>query len=383
MARKFTSLLLLTACLGLISCSGNDSQGLLKYKNDRAIAVGVVPFSGPLLYQSGGDNVGPDAQLARRIVNRIEESVNLEEGDIRLVWSNRTYQNLTPAVANGEVAFALGAYAITEERKEKVDFSEPYYTSEYVVIFNPNAKEVLANALADLKIGVRQASGAESFVEQQYGGAEVVTFETLDEAIQSLRLAEVDAVLDDRLMARYALATAPGTRSLEILPETLGTAQCGVGVRPGNEALLQLINSVIESMQQEELYAEWLKEHISEEQLEVERRYQRRRQAEQQAQAPRQVVIRISKHPDNNFDIYRFANLRFTLRNNSSGRTYRTSAVSFQGRVGYTSASVPPGSYTMSVPLFNISTKVGVPSTVGGQITVNMRLLADGSLSIG
>lgn len=377
MTRKLLLFVCSVSVLFLTSCG---SGGLSSIRKDRLVRIGTVPFEGPLLHQKGQELVGPEARLGNQIAERIRTFIEEEGGSskIDLKWIDRSYSTLVAALKNGEVDLILGVFGITEDRKEQVAFSEPYYTSELVLIINPIHKDIRPNALDGKNIGVRQGTAVEQFVQQKFKGSKTVPFKTLDDVVLALRRRDIDAAVEDRYMAAFSLDTVPGVAHLEPVPGTLGTVDCAVAVTKGEQQLLDVINEVIAQVKAEDLYAQWLQEEAGDQLVRVENRQQKRLEAAK----PRRVVIRVSKDRNYDFDIYRMANLRFILTDQDSGETYTSSRINFQSRVGISSTQVPPGTYKITLPKMNNWTPGGV-TIVGSdpeQVTVNIRLRRGGSV---
>jgi hypothetical protein len=296
---------------------------------------------------------------------------------IDLKWVTRGYNGLIPALENGEVDLVVGMFGITEERRKRVAFSDPYYTSELGLIINPARRDDLrATALTGAKIGVRQGTAVEALVKRQFADSSPVGFQTLDDAVLALKGGEIDAVIDDRSMAAYSLDTVPGASFLEIVPGKVGTVDLGVAVRPSHEALLKIINDAIREVKADDQYAQWLDEQMGDRLAKIEQRFAQRRQ-------PRQVVIRVSKDAGNPFDIYRMANLRFVLTGKDDGKTYSTSRINFRGRVGVSSAEVPPGTYSLTLPKFKFNAgRVSIHPTDPSEINITIRLKANNSVVV-
>ena len=53
--------------------------------------------------------------------------------------NNMEFDSLLLALQNGQVDAVIAGMTITDERKEAVDFSEPYYTATQVMVVNENS----------------------------------------------------------------------------------------------------------------------------------------------------------------------------------------------------------------------------------------------------
>lgn len=319
--------------------------------------VAAVRFEAPFLYQKIQDTVGTDAEILAAVINRLNEKRQAAgEKPSELLWVSKDYKGLLDAVRNRDAEIGIGAIGIDESRRKLVDFSEPYTQLELVLVGNPRIKQISADKLAGLKIGIREGTAVGTWVRSQYADAEITPFQTLNESLLALRRGEIAGVIDDRAMAAYALDTVTGMKRLEILPGLLHTLDVGAAVAQGNTVLLKTLNDVIAEAKSNGDLDRWRAEQLGDRIALVESRYTKRVERERMAVAPRQLNLRVSKDKANSFDIYRMANLRFILRNDKSGKTYRTSKISFNKRTGYSRVSLPPGKYSLQLPkLFKTS----------------------------
>lgn len=384
MNRKTLLLPGLVVVLFLSAC-GETSATFDNIQKNRLIAIGSAPFEAPLLYQTGEEWVGADAQLGELINQSIQESLQEETTlDITAAWIGLAYDELAQKLENGEVSYVLGVYGITEDRKEKVTFSEPYYTSELVLIINPVGADLRPDGLAGATIGVREGTAVEQFVRAEFPDSNVAPVTTLDDAILALRRGEVSAVIDDRFMSAYSLDTMPGTSGLEILPGVLGAIEIAVAVKKGDARLLEMVNAIIARINSDNLYDQWLDGEPKEQVARVEQRRPDRLLSEEKAVEPRRVLIRVSKDDSYDFDIYRLANLSFTLTEEETGKRYTSSRIDFQSRVGVSSITVPPGTYKIVLPKYNDWSPgvVQVQPSDPGRVTVNIRLRTGGQVQM-
>lgn len=368
--------LLWVAPLLVVACS-ESSGSVTKIKKEAVAYVATVPFEGPLLYQKDEELVGMDAELARQIAARIGQVSIGPAGatDIRVHWNARTYSTIIAAVENAEAQLAIAVLGVTEERKSRVAFSTPYYTSELVLIINPVARAIKGTGdLAGAKVGVREGTAVEELVKEKFPQAKAAPFKTLDDAVLALKRGEIDAAIDDRYMAVYALDSIPGLGHLEILPGVVGKVECAVAVGKRDKALLEIVNEVIEDLKQENQFATWINDHIGDRIARVEARHAQRLERERKAREPRRVAIRVTKDASSDFDIYRLANLSFVLTDQNTGQSYQSSRIDFQQRVGVSQVSVPPGHYMLELRKFGFRVLLSIETTDPGSVRVNIGL---------
>lgn len=353
MGKKLLLLYLSLPLLVLSSCGGEASTATFnRMSKNQFVTIGSVPFEGPLLHERSQVWVGPDAELGRLVVEKIAEAI--EGGDeIEGRWIGMQHGTLATTLANSEVDIAMGVFGITDARKELVAFSEPYYTSQLVLVINPTHRDARPNSLDGLEVGVREGTAVEELVKEKFGGSTIVPFKNLDDAILALRRAEIGAVIDDQYMAAFALDTVPGAGHLEIVPGVVGTVDTAVAVQKKDTRLLGMINEVIARVKSEDLYSQWLQEEAEAQLAQVQERHPERLERDRQAVLPRRVVIQVSKDNNNDFDIYRMANLTFTLTDEKSGQSYDSSRIDFKGSTGSASVTLQPGRYKLMVRKMN------------------------------
>ena len=382
MVRKLLLFFLSLPLLILTSCGGEASTAPFnRISKNQFVTIASVPFEGPLLYQRSQGWVGPDAELGRLVVEKISEAIEGRD-ELEGRWIGMQHATLATALANSEVDIALGVFGITETRKELVAFSEPYYTSQLVLVINPTHLDARPNVLDGMDVGVREGTAVEEFVNEKFGGSTIVPFKSLDDAILALRRAEIGAVIDDQYMAAFALDTVPGVGHLEIIPGVVGTVDTAVAVQKKDTRLLGMINEVIARVKAEDLYSQWLQEEAEAQLATVQERHPERLERDRQAVLPRRVVIQLSKDNNNDFDIYRMANLTFTLTDEKSGQSYNSSRIDFKNRMGSASVTVPPGSYKLMVRKMNNWSPgmVVVQPSDPDRLTIKIRLQKGGQV---
>lgn len=384
MTKKPLLLIVLFTVLLFPACGGGDASRTMDgIRLDKELVIGTVPFGAPLLYQSNQELIGADAKLGQQMLEKVRSDIGeAATAEIKLRWSTRTYDGLVRALENEEIDLVLGVFGITPERQEKVAFSAPYYKSEAVLVINPLHQDIRKDRLAGRSIGVRAGTAIEQMVKEKISQSTVVPFKTLDDAVLALKRSEIDAVIDDRNIAAYALDTVPGVAHLEIVPGILATVDCGVAVRQEDEHLLGLVDGVLSQLKLENTYSQWLNETAKDVVARVESRQPNRLEKERLAVEPRRITIRVSKDRNYDFDIYKMANLSFRLTHQKSGKVHSSSRMDFKKRVGVSSVTVLPGIYKIVLPKMNNWSpgQVQILANDPGRVTVNIVLLPGGTV---
>lgn len=85
---------------------------------------------------------GYDLQIAKKIADSLGK---------KLVVVKMEWDGLAPAVMSGKVDAIIAGMSPTEERKEQIDFSDTYYSSDLVIVTKKDGKYIKAKSLNDLK----------------------------------------------------------------------------------------------------------------------------------------------------------------------------------------------------------------------------------------
>ena len=201
--------LILGAMMALSSCSLFDSD---------EIYVQTNAYFAPFEYYKGSEIVGVDVEIMELVGEKLNKDIVWQDGDFGIIIDT---------VAEGKVADCGAAgLTITDERKEKVDFSDPYYTSiQYVIL--PADSDVATKTVDGTTYIVWEALAGKTVATQTdttgwiYADCEIdceggVLYgtDTKHEAMDSANVAAealgttIDAIIVDQLPAQYIVANS-------------------------------------------------------------------------------------------------------------------------------------------------------------------------------
>lgn len=166
----------------------------------------------------------------------------------------------------GNIDMIWNGYTITEERKEKVNFSDPYLANAQIIVTMADSD---IETMADLA-GRAVATQAESssldaarakagFVESLKDG-KLIEYATFNEVFNDLESGRTEAIIVDEVLARYYMNNKGGD-AYKVLEENLGPEEFGVGVRKDDTELLDALNATLNEMKEDgtydEIYSKW------------------------------------------------------------------------------------------------------------------------------
>lgn len=92
---------------------------------DKVIKMGTNAAFPPFEYVDGSNVVGFDISMSQLIAKDYGATLQVED---------MAFDSLLSALQSGAIDFVAAGMSVTEERKQNVDFSDPYYSSRQVII---------------------------------------------------------------------------------------------------------------------------------------------------------------------------------------------------------------------------------------------------------
>lgn len=221
------------------------AQDLPNLEGKEVVVVTENAYPPLQFLDKSGAAVGWEYDAMAEIAKRINITVKYE---------NTSWDAMIPAVSEGQFDLGMTGITIKDERKEKVDFSEPYMRSEMLMIVRGDEARFTdaASFAAIPELLVSAQPGTSPFYAAIYnildGNEEnprVIKFETFGAGLEALKAGDVDLTLSDSTAANgYVTASSGG---LKIIGEPLASEDFGFIFPKGSE-LVAPINAAIASM---------------------------------------------------------------------------------------------------------------------------------------
>ena len=191
---------------------------------------------------------GYDIQIAKKIADGLGKELVIVKTD---------WDGLLPSVNSGTVDAIIAGMSPTAERKEQIDFSDNYYTSDLVMVVKKGGKYESAKKLEDFK-GAKVTAQLNTFhysVIDQIGGVEQQTAMTDFPAMRvALESGIIDAYVSERPEGVSASAANDNFYMVE-LEDGFVTSDddtaIAVGLKKDSE-LTDKINKILKDISEEE-----------------------------------------------------------------------------------------------------------------------------------
>ena len=159
--------------------------------------------------------------------------------------SNMEFDSLLIALENGQIDAVIAGMTVTEERKEKVDFSKPYYQATQVMIVKEDSDIAKAIDMEDKKIAVIQGYTGETCVSEM--GYKYTSFKKGTDAILELVNGKADVVVIDSATAGKYVSDNEGLKIVEDA-DAFASEEYAIAIAKGNTELLDKVNASIEKL---------------------------------------------------------------------------------------------------------------------------------------
>lgn len=257
------SMMLFIAMFGCIGCSSKSTSGESTLDKD-VLIVGMDDAFAPMGFKDqDGNIVGFDVDLAKALGEKLNKEIKFQPIDWTMKETELKSENID-LIWNG--------YTITDERKEKVDFSVPYLKNRQVIVTLSDSSINSKSDLKGKKVGAQDQSSAVDAMEEEeelyssFDGGKAITFEDNNQALMDLEAGRIDAVVADEILVRYYIELK-GTDKYKILDEDFGEEEYGVGIRKGDTKMVEAFNEAFESMKEDgtlkEISEKWFGEDIT------------------------------------------------------------------------------------------------------------------------
>lgn len=262
MKKLFIVLVILT--LVLVSCNNENANNDADTTMDSETAVLKVgmelkypPFE---TIDTKGDPDGVSVMMAKALGEYLDREVQIVD---------TAYPSLIPALESGKVDIIISSMTINEDRLKVVDFSDPYTTSQLMMLAHIDSKVMSPADLNDPDVIIASKTGTIGALWASVNAPEAQIKNIDEEASAVLEVAQGKAdvfIYDPLSIVKHHEAYPDTTRAiLEALPNTQGW---GIAMRKGEDELRKDINAFLKEAKADgtfdDIREKYLKDKIKE-----------------------------------------------------------------------------------------------------------------------
>ncbi len=206
-------------------------------KANGTLKVGLEGTYPPFNYQDeSGQLTGFEVDFANALAKEL---------GVKAEFQPTKWDGILAALESKRLDVVINQVTISEERKQKYDFSAPYTVSGIQALTRKtDADSIKTSAdLAGKKVGVGLGTNYEQWLKENVPQADIRTYDDDPTKFQDLNVGRIDVILVDRLAA-FEMVEKTGDR-LAVAGDAFSRQESGIALRKGNPQLLAAIDEAI------------------------------------------------------------------------------------------------------------------------------------------
>lgn len=251
-----TGLILAVGVLAL-AVAGQAAAGTLdEVKKRGKLIAGVKTDFPPFGYvDSAGKNLGFDVDVAHLFAKALFD----DENKVELVAV--TSGNRIPFLQSGKIDIIIATVTVTEERRQVVEFSDPYFLSGSLLLV-PKASPIKGlEDLAGKTVAVIQGAIQDKDIEQLAPKANRVKFGKVSEAVLAVKGGRAEAFAQDDILI---LTLAKENPDMKAVGKPFIPRPYGIAVRKGDLEFIKWVNDQLAKMKRDGTYDKLWKKYFAE-----------------------------------------------------------------------------------------------------------------------
>lgn len=234
-----TLILLITILFGvsLLSiingCSNKKEAELTKDTLNVGMELSYPPFE---MTDEKGAPKGVSVDLANELGKALGK---------KIVIQNTAFDGLIPALKSGKIDLVISSMTITDERKQSVDFSEPYLSTGLCLLVGKSSEIQSIDDLdkPGVTIAVKKGTTGHNYATQNLKKAKLLVLDKEAAAVLEVVQKKADAFIYDQ-MSTYS-NWQKNQKTTRALLNPFQKEKWGVAIRKGNDNLKEQINRFI------------------------------------------------------------------------------------------------------------------------------------------
>ena len=246
----FASGLIAAGCGGDDDDSGGETTAAggadLNLIQEGVLTVGTDTPYPPFEIGQPPDITGYDIE----VMNGIADQLGLEP-----TYTDTSFDTIFRNVANQQFDTEAAASTITPGRQKTVDFTDPYYVSNTVLLVPEGSDIASVDDLSGATVGTQDGTIQEDYANEETDAGEVRGYPEIPNAISAMVTGQVDAVIVDQAVGIYAADRVGGIEIVEEI-DTGRVDFFGFALAPEKDALREAMNEALAELKRDDTIAE-------------------------------------------------------------------------------------------------------------------------------
>lgn len=194
---------------------------------------------------ASGELIGFDVEVAKALCEEMKVQCEIVAQD---------WDGIIPGLVAKKYDAIIASMSITDERKEKVDFTDRYYSNYLRMVAKKDSGISSAEDLKGKTVGAQRATVAATWAEDNLGrGSTVKLYDTQTAAYSDLEAGRLDALVSDVYPAHDWLKDKT---DYEFVGDRIDIDDViGIAVRKGEDDLREKFNAALKAIRENGTYA--------------------------------------------------------------------------------------------------------------------------------
>jgi polar amino acid transport system substrate-binding protein len=242
------------AVLLLAGCGGDEEPtatpeagGVDLINSGKLVTCTHLPYE-PFQFEQGGKVVGFDVDMIDLVATRLGVTQEIFDTPFEGIQSGE-------ALNTRQCDLAAAAMTITDERKQKILFSEPYFDADQALLVKKGSGITSFDQLKGKLLGVQTATTGKMYAEENAvsKGVKLKDYEDLALELKAVQTGAVAGAIND---IPVLLDFAKKNTDVEVAATFETGEQYGFGMKMGNQALATVVNEIIAQARQDGTYSQ-------------------------------------------------------------------------------------------------------------------------------
>ena len=195
---------------------------------------------------ASGQVVGFDYDIAMALCAKMKAECEVVTSD---------WDGIIPALNAKKYDFIVSSLSITDERKNAVDFTDPYYSNKQQFVAKKGVDfKTDIESLKSKKLGTQRSTQAATWLEDNVGG-DISLYDTQENAYLDLSSGRVDGLLADKYAIYGWLKDDPAGKDYEFKGNPINEDdKVGIALRKGESDLRTKLNIALKEIKEDGTY---------------------------------------------------------------------------------------------------------------------------------
>jgi polar amino acid transport system substrate-binding protein len=214
----------------------------------RVYVVGTDAAYAPFESQNEkGEIVGFDIDIVRAVAAK---------AGLAVTFVNTPWEGIFNALKQGDRDLLVSSITITDERRQSMDFSDPYFDAHQLIAVRGDSKVGRFDDLKTLRVGVQTGTTGDETISKLQGknSTDIKRFESTPLALKELEAGGIDAVVADNGVVVNYVANNAASRFKTVNDAAFVAEHYGIAVRKGDVALLARLNQGLAAIRADGTY---------------------------------------------------------------------------------------------------------------------------------